>query len=109
MTASQKGMVVLIQKFGNIRNYVLMPFKGGQQQENKLNDKISLNTSDREFHQPRSAFLMIVPNYYINFSEKKLWSISTRLQTGIGSHYLIWNLDTLTTSSTPFSNLKYFK
>ena len=108
MTASQKGMVVLIQKFGNIRNYVLMPFKGGHPQENKLNDKVSLNTSDREFNQHRSAF-MILPNFYINFSEKKLWSISSRLQTGIGSHYLIWNLDTLTTSSTPFSNLKYFK
>ena len=53
MTASQKGMVVLIQKFGNIRNYVLMPFKGGHPQENKLNDKISLNTSDREFNQHR--------------------------------------------------------
>ena len=53
ITASQKDMVVLIQKCVNIRNYVLMPFNGVHPQENKLNDKIFLNMNDRELNQHR--------------------------------------------------------
>ena len=53
ITASQKDMVVLVQKCGNIHNYVLNPFKGTHPQENKLNDKIFLNTYDRELNQHR--------------------------------------------------------
>lgn len=53
ITASQKDMVVLIQKCGNIHNYVLNSFNGTHPQENKLNNKIFLNINDRELNQHR--------------------------------------------------------
>ena len=54
ITRSQKGIEVLIQKCGNIRHYVLKPFKGKHPQQNKLNDKILLNIYDSDLKQHSS-------------------------------------------------------
>lgn len=55
ITNSQKDIDVLIQKCGNIHNYVLSIFKGKHLQLPKLNDKIFLSMYDIHLDQHRSS------------------------------------------------------
>ena len=64
ITASQKDMVVLIQRCGNIGNYVLSPFKGMHPQHPKLNEKIYLGMYDKYLEKHSSDINMLAEYLY---------------------------------------------